>query len=336
MAISTPDVSVIIPVFNGEATLSVCLEAIFESQGVKAEVIVVDDGSTDGSREVASRFPVRLITLGRRLGGGMARNRGAKVAMAPILAFTDADVQIAPDTLQRLHEELLRRPELSAVFGAYSAECPVQGFLSRYKNLHHHYIHLTSRRDATTFWTGCGAVRKEAFWAVGGFQEELSRLYDIDLGYRLVEAGMRIALVPEIEVRHHKQYSLWSLLHSDLFQRAIPWTELMWRHRILMDDLNTRYSHRVSTAILASSLIWLFGAKSLSLGISGLLAGLLCTAMMNRGWAAFCYRHGGWAFALKAMAMEWLYFSYCGLGAVLGTLAFFSRAARRRLPRAGR
>lgn len=335
METSTPDVSVIIPVFNGEATLSVCLEAIFESKGVQAEVIVVDDCSTDGSRQVASRFPVKLIALEKHVGGGVARNRGAKVATAPILAFTDADVQIAPDTLQGLQEELRRRPELSAVFGAYSAACPAQGFLSRYKNLHHHYIHLTSRRDATTFWTGCGAVRAEAFWAVGGFQKD-TPIYDIDFGYRLVAAARRIALVPEIEVKHHKHYSLWSLLHSDIFQRAIPWTELMWRHRLFMNDLNTRYSHRVSTFVLALSLVWVFVAESLVLGILGLSAGLLGAAMMNWGWAVFCYRHGGWAFALKAMAMEWLYFLYCGLGAVMGTVAFFSRNAWTRLLRAPR
>lgn len=335
METSPPDVSVIVPVFNGEATLSICLEAIFESQGVKAEVIVVDDGSTDGSREVASRFPVRLIALGERLGGAAARNRGAEVATAPILAFTDADIEIAPDTLHGLHEELRRRPGLSAVFGAYSAQCPARGFLSRYKNLHHHYIHLTSQREATTFWTGCGAVRKEAFWAVGGFQEEVF-LYDIDLGYRLVEAGLRIALVPEIQVKHHKHYSLWSLLRSELFQRAIPWTELIWRHRLLVNDLNTRYSHRVSAIVLPLALIWVLVAKTLVLGVLGLCAGLLGTAMMNWGWVVYCYRHGGWAFALKGMAMEWLYFLYCGLGAFLGTVAFLWRATWGRLSRAPR
>jgi len=327
-----PEISVIIPVFNGEATLPTCLRAVCGSVGMQAEVIVVDDGSTDGSREVASRFPVRILALARRMGGGAARNRGAAVASAPVLGFTDADVEIAPDTLKMLLEELNRRPELGALFGAYTPHCPERGFLSRYKNLHHHYIHLTSRRDATTFWTGCGAVRREVFWAAGGFQGD-SPVYDIDLGYRLSAASFRIALVPQIQVKHHKRYNLWSLLRSEIFERAIPWTVLMWKHRLLLDDLNTRHSHRVSILIVALSLVWPLVAKTPALGVLGLCAGLLGTAAINWRWGAFCYRHEGWTFALKAMAMEWLYFLYCGLGAVLGTALFFSKPLWGRLLR---
>ena len=99
----TPNVSVIIPVYNGAAYLNLCLQALAASDYRSFECIVVDDGSTDGSRRIVAEFPmpVRIVNIanGPR-GPAYARNRGAEVAHGTILFFVDADVVLAPGALR--------------------------------------------------------------------------------------------------------------------------------------------------------------------------------------------------------------------------------------------
>ena len=96
-----PLVSVIIPVRNDPTNLARCLEALHASDYPASEVIVVDDGSTDSTPEVACRYGVRLLQLGSSSGPGAARNHGAHHARYPYLFFIDADVCVQPDTLRR-------------------------------------------------------------------------------------------------------------------------------------------------------------------------------------------------------------------------------------------
>jgi arylsulfatase A-like enzyme/GT2 family glycosyltransferase len=326
---------VIIPVHNGRPTLDGCLRALLQSVGVEPDVVVVDDASTDGSGDMASRFPVRRITLQRRLGSAAARNQGAEEARAPILVFIDADVRVAPDTLSRMVRAFQEDPGMAALFGSYSADSPHTDFFSQYKNLHHHFIHRISRRDASTFWTGCGAIRREVFRALGGFppQERPGPdLADLELGYRMRAAGYRIHLIPEIQVTHDKRYTLISLIRSDLFFRAIPWTRIMWRQRIFRPDLNTRIHHLAS--VLAMYVAILLCALPISLPSKSLVvAGALAViTLLNRGWVKFCYGRRGLFFAVGATAMEWLYFFYSGLGAILGTLSHWAETVFRERP----
>ncbi|MCF8061580.1 MAG: glycosyltransferase [Deltaproteobacteria bacterium] len=330
-----PDITVIIPVRNGSQTLSLCLDSVFRSEGIRRgpEVIVVDDASEDDSAEVAAQFPVQLIRLNRSLGGGLTRNPGVERAHAGILLFTDADVELEPQTLRLVMESFRARPGLHALFGAYSKDCPRPDFLSQYKNLHHHFIHWTAAGRATTFWTGCGAVRREVFLQVGGFRS-VPYIYDVDLGYRLSAAGYRVEVLPHIQVRHHKQYTPWTLLRSEVLERAVPWTELLWEHRRLLGGLNTRPSHVFSVAavylgLLSALLPWSAGGKAV-----GPLIALLGVCLLNWRWAAFCVEERGVGFALRALVMELFYFFYSGFGLVLGTVLWGARTAFGRLSRA--
>src|SRR5262245_7032907 len=75
-----PKISVVMPVYNAEATLEECLAKLGQSTFEDFEVVVVDDGSTDRSKEIMSRFPVRVVPSSGRVGPAAARNLGAKVA----------------------------------------------------------------------------------------------------------------------------------------------------------------------------------------------------------------------------------------------------------------
>ena len=132
--------------------------------------------------------------------------------------------------------------------------------LSQYKNLFHHFVHQDGREQATTFWSGCGAVRRSVFLELGGFSGSYKRpsIEDIELGMRLHHAGHQIKLNKRIQVTHLKRWTLWSIIKTDVLDRGIPWTELMLRAGSMPNDLNTKVSQRISV-VLAYGLLITFG-----------------------------------------------------------------------------
>src|SRR5947207_2948868 len=223
--------SVIVPVRNGEDVLARSLPALRASDfpAEQWELIVVDDASADGSAGTAAAYADVLLRLPVRRGAAAARNRGAGQARAPVLVFVDADVCVHPDVLRRLAGLLESESGVAAVFGAYDAAPPAPGLVSQYRNLLHHYVHVQSPGDAETFWTGCGAIRREVFAELGGFDEAMPQLEDVELGYRARAVGHRIVLRPEIQGAHLKRWTLGSMVLTDLFGRGLTWMRLHLR-----------------------------------------------------------------------------------------------------------
>ena len=263
---SAPFLSVVIPVYNGGAAFRVCLERISSSATEKIELIVVDDGSTDDSAALAREFGALVLSTGGRRGPAMARNLGAGRARGDVLLFLDADVAVHPDTLASVATAFEGEPELDALIGSYDDAPASPDFLSQYKNLMHHFVHQVAREQACTFWSGCGAIRRELFLRHAGFDESYQRpaIEDIELGYRLQQAGCRVVLDHEIQVKHLKRWTLASLLESDVLDRGVPWTELILRDRHMPNDLNLEISQRVSVALVfllvamaaAAAIVW--------------------------------------------------------------------------------
>src|SRR5215831_12371129 len=117
-----PRVTVIVPVYNGRATLGSCLAALEASRAGPAEVIVVDDASTDGSGSLAAAMGARVIRLEANSGPAAARNRGAAQATGDVLFFVDADVAVAPGAVDRVRSALHGRRDLAALFGSYDRD----------------------------------------------------------------------------------------------------------------------------------------------------------------------------------------------------------------------
>ena len=245
-------ISVIVPVHNSASFLRSCLEHLRKSTFTEYECIVVDDGSTDESASVASEFGFQVLRTNRRSGPAFARNLGAREAKGDILFFIDADVCVHPRTLSRVKANFDQDPDLTAVIGSYDDSPEAQDFLSLYRNLMHCYVHHQARREACTFWSGCGAIRKEAFSAYSGFDESYDRpaIEDIELGYRLAHDGKKMLLDTSIMVKHLKRWSFFNLVKTDIVDRGIPWTELILRDRKLPNDLNLQLSQRVSVALV--------------------------------------------------------------------------------------
>lgn len=255
-----PLISVIVPVRNSPKELQLCLKHLAASTFRRFEVIVVDDASTDNTAEVGEENHARVLRLPRNLGPAGARNCGAEVARGEYLLFLDADVLAHTETLQQLVDTFERAPHVAAVFGSYDTVPNAGNVLSQYKNLFHHFVHQDCGGYAQTFWSGCGAIRRDIFDEIGRFDATYARpsIEDIELGARLHRAGRKILLDKTIQVTHLKRWTLWSIFKTDVVDRGIPWTELMLRGGEIPNYLNVKYSQRISVA-LAYGLLMCFG-----------------------------------------------------------------------------
>jgi glycosyltransferase involved in cell wall biosynthesis len=215
------------------------------------ECIVVDDGSRDETCSIARQFGARVITTGGRKGPAHARNLGAREAVGDVVFFIDADVCVHRDAMARVISRFAAEPDVQAIIGSYDDSPHEQDVLSMYRNLLHRYVHQNSRQDATTFWGACGAIRRDLFLQLGGFDEGYGRpaIEDIEMGYRLYSGGHRIVLDRALEVKHLKRWSFLNLMKTDIFDRGIPWTELILRDGRMPNDLNLQISQRVSVAL---------------------------------------------------------------------------------------
>ena len=142
-------VSVVIPAFDAARYLEQSLSDLQRSSVRPLECIVVDDGSTDDTAEVAARHGARVLSTGGRYGPAAARNLGAREAIGEILFFIDADVCVHTNTVRRVADSFADDPELDALVGSYDDTPGAPDFLSQYKNLMHCYTHQTARRTAS-------------------------------------------------------------------------------------------------------------------------------------------------------------------------------------------
>ena len=243
-------ISVLIPAYDAQGHLAQCLQALRQSDLKPAEIIVVDDGSKDETGRIAASFGVTVLTSGRRMGPSHARNRAANAASGDILLFLDSDVCVHRDTLSKVIKNFESDAKLDALMGSYDDAPACQDFISKYRNLMHAYVHQTGAELASTFWSGCGAIRRTVFLKHFGFSEGCRAMEDIELGYRLIAGGHKIVLDRTIEVTHLKRWTFWSLVKTDILDRGIPWTELILRDRMMPNDLNLQLSQRVSVALV--------------------------------------------------------------------------------------
>ncbi len=324
--------TVIVPAYRCAGMLQRCLHGLIASDISRSawELIVVDDGSGDETATVASAFADRVITLpiGPR-GPAFARNSGAEHARGTVLVFIDADVVVAPDALRRFATRFDDAPSLAAVFGAYDTSPGDRGFLSQYRNLLHHWVHISQPGDAWTFWTGIGAVRRKVFRALGGFDATRYRspqIEDIEFGYRVVDAGYRILLDPDIQGTHLKRWTLAGMLRSDLLDRAIPWMQLLIDRGAAFSagPLNVRRREKVFTVLTALAML----AALLALATwqtVWLIAMALCLAIICIGNArllTFFARSRGPVFALCTIPCRLLFYFESGLGAAWAILTY--------------
>lgn len=222
--------SAIVPATDRPQHLDQVVAAIRATDEPPDEVIVVD------------RAPLP--------GPAAARNAGAERASGDVLVFVDADVAPHRGAFRHIRAAFAD-PGLVAVFGSYDDSPPAPGAVSGFRNLLHHFVHQESQGEAATFWAGLGAIRRDAFVAAGGFDAARyaqPSVEDIELGMRLARNGARMRLDGAIQGTHLKQWTLRSMLRTDLRARGIPWVALLAEDGAAPTTLNLGWRHRTSAA----------------------------------------------------------------------------------------
>ena len=310
-------ISVIVPTDRADENLRRCLSAISTARPPADELIVVIDGGDRQAQELAAQFGARLVTTAVRAGPGVARNAGASAAIGEVLFFIDSDIVIPPDSVARVRQAFVDYPDAAAIFGSYDDAPDAPNFASQYKNLLHHYVHQQAHEDASTFWTGCGAIRAEAFRSANGFDAvyRIPSMEDIELGYRLRASGRRIRLVKSLQVKHLKHWTASSLIRADFLARALPWSRLILTSGVLINDLNVTVRSRVCALLVYGLLLTL--SLAIRWPVMLWLAALQAIALLvlNADLYRFFLRKRGLLFTLAVIPWHWFYYFY-------GALAF--------------
>jgi cellulose synthase/poly-beta-1,6-N-acetylglucosamine synthase-like glycosyltransferase len=215
-------ISIIIPAFNEEKNIGRCLDGLRNQIDVHddSEVIVIDDGSTDATREIAKAHGARVLAQPNQ-GAAAARNFGARQANGEIILFTDADC--VPD------------PKWVAAMLAPFAESDVVGvggmkktrqteFMPRFIQLEfdYRYDRVRTHRYIDFIDSGTAAYRRDIFLENNGFDTLLADAEDVELSFRLSQQGFKMAFAPAAIVYREHQTSLWEYLR-------LKFTYAYWR-----------------------------------------------------------------------------------------------------------
>ncbi len=252
---SLPRVSVIVPVYNAQATLEACLRSIV-SQDYPADalqVLVVDNGSSDASADIIGRYRHRIEGLDEPTRGpAAARNRGVRSAIGEVIAFIDADCIADPGWLRHLVAPLAN--EAVGIAGGRILSMrpcnPVEAFG---EHIHDHEKALTAFRPPYAIGMNW-ASRRSVLLEVGLFDESFRRPAgeDVDLAYRIVQRGYALAYADRAVVRHRNEHRLRGLFVEG-FRHGFHAVHVHRKHAAFLAAHGYRRVSRHRYAVLATA-----------------------------------------------------------------------------------
>ncbi len=336
------DISVIIPTRDRIDSLRLCLASIKQSNFSGFEVIVVDDGSKQNCSNVAKEFGYSAIRLNEPCGAWYARNKGAELAEGDILVFIDDDMVVQPNTLQRI-QYLFSQNHYAAISGVCGLKSDSRYLVTRYKNLWMFYSYIRSPRDFEWFICGMGAVKRDVFFELQGFDDRFFTRKgggDLEFGRRLKEAGKQILLDTELQVEHLQRYTFYGLLRND-FKRSRGWFQLAVQkkmissviHKLRIANIYPAFiiSIPVSFILLFSLIFSLFYEISLIIALFSAWTYLIINCSQFR----FFQKEEGTVFLLKTIPLSWVDHLISGLGVLTGGISLLGMLIVKAVSRIG-
>jgi glycosyltransferase involved in cell wall biosynthesis len=332
-------ISVIVPCHNSRKTLPKTLASLAGQSCQPHEIIVVNDRSTDETATIASNAGCTVANT-QKPGVSSARNLGGKHASGNILLFIDDDVVLDANALRILTDEFADQ-SLSGVVGLLSPHTPATTFGGKYKNAYMHFSYLNMPNETTVFYTSIAAIRTDVFLKTGGFDENYisPNIEDYEFGKKLKMNGFRLKSCQDLQVVHHKDYTIKNLLKT-AYLRSSGIVRVILRHR--GQKLKTNNSPekpassqggQFSNTSFLASIPYIFVCIALSLaffltnntipGMFFLIALWAGTALVNRSFLSFLRNLYGPSFAYASSVLIVPDIFFHGLGIMWGFYGYF-------------
>lgn len=272
-------ISIIIPCYNAGKTLPLLLDSLDGQLEKSDEIIVVDDGSTDASGELAKNRGVVVLSTGGRKGPAAARNLGAERSNGDVLLFLDSDVIAQGTLVGHVRGRFDDDSNLPVLSGMYDLQPANNGFFHHVKAAQCH-AWFQNKTRFESLETACAAIRAEVFNKVGGFDESYggADVEDFEFGYRL---GMPIELDHRMKVAHH--FPDFDTNLKNYYKRSYLWTRL-FRKRKRFDSAATTSTEALNALLAPAFLILGFLAMIPDLRFAGWGAFALLILWVRSKW----------------------------------------------------
>ncbi len=321
-------VSIIIPNYQGSATIKACLQAALASRYQNFEVIVVDDCSEDNSVEIIQNLPCKLVQMEQHCGAARARNIGAAHSSGDILFFTDADCLLQPDTLALVSRAVTLAGTRVVIGGSYTRVPFDNSFYSLFQSVFINHSETRKKQHPDYIATHAMAIDAESFRKSGGFSEKfLPILEDVDFSHRLHQAGYALLMNPAIQVQHIFNFSLYRSLRN-ASRKSMYWTIYSIKNGDVFTDSGTAsVGLKINVATWFSIALFLltFIVTGNSLFILMMPVILAINLFVNKDLLMAFYHTRGLLFAFAATGYYLLLYPIAvGSGAVAGLARYLT------------
>jgi cellulose synthase/poly-beta-1,6-N-acetylglucosamine synthase-like glycosyltransferase len=275
-----PFVSVVVGIRNEEKFIEECIESLLNLDYPQNsyEIIIVDGMSTDKTRDIVQKYPVKLL-LNERKNVGAARNLGVKNARGDLVAFTDGDCKVHPQWLKTLVREMQDAPDDVMCFGGPNLIFDTDPIFGRVVGYAQESFlgsggsaqsNNSTKKHYVASLPNCNAMyKKSAIQEVGGFDELFIVGQDCDLNYRIGKKGNKFLYVPEAKVLHHRRGTLKSF------------SVRMFKYGMWMAELFKKHGEFVRWYAFLPSIAIVLAAALLVASIKYLTPSLLLLALMT-------------------------------------------------------
>ncbi len=207
-------ISFCIPVYNGEKTIARCIESILDLSYPDKEIIIVNDGSTDGTLDILKKYPVKLVNLEQNMGRGYARQKALEHASGEYVALLDADGFI---TNKNWAEKMLSdftEDRIAGVFSLSKAINP-ENSIARYWDYLTTTV-LTQAQITHGAGTGNTLIKKSVLDEVGGFDRRLRNVEDCDLSEKISKKGYVFYYEPDCLMSREQPSSVSEVIKKEV------------------------------------------------------------------------------------------------------------------------
>lgn len=322
------DVSIIMPAYNSEKTIDLCLKSIFNSSYKNFKVIVVDDGSTDSTSEKAKKYRCKIIKLKKNRGVAYARNIGARNAKSNLLVFIDSDVIVRKNTLLKLVTAYKSNPTIKIVCATQSGKYLSNNFGAKFITLKVFYDYKWEKnekiREHSAITTDCCLIEKKVFDEIKGFNMGYkgAGMEEFEFSYRLNKKGYLKYIYRDILYDH--KVSLRKRVNA-LFRRASLYLPLFLKKKSFETDgaTGTKNESFISLSYFLGLITILLAFISIKLLIIPLLFFIIIfTAKLN--FFLYLMRKQGILFSLISFfALIYLHLAI-SFGVFLGIIKMFN------------